>query len=140
MILIKGDALPERLRGIAAELWQSGSVGDLISGVNEEGGAQIDNDLLIKLADLRREIAAMALVEPAMTAQDLDTAEIPPEDIDMLTQIAMRERDTDARGVKLGVVPLSRFDAFREEHGCPEDCPACKAAAERLSTRSLDLV
>jgi hypothetical protein len=140
-ILIEGDALPERLRGVAAQLWQDGAA-DLVGGnVDETTGAKtIDMDLVRGLAQLRRHLAAMCLVDPAMSADDLLSGDIPAEDIDLLASIAMRERDTDALGVKLGVTPLSRFESFREEHGCPEDCESCAALTGRFSTRRVGVV
>lgn len=138
-ILIEGDALPERLRTVAAELWQTGAPA-LMGDQDETGKAKLDMEMVKGLAQLRRHLAAMCLVDPALSADELLSSGIPAEDIDLLASIAMRERDTDARGVKLGVMPLSRFDTFREEHGCPEDCPACQEVSGRFSTRRANVV
>lgn len=139
-ILIEGDALPERLRTVAAQIWSEGAA-QLVSGGGEDGSPPgLDLENVKALSGLRRALAAMCLVDPALSADELLSSGIPAEDIDLLAAIAMRERDTDARGVKLGVMPLSRFDTFREEHGCPEDCPSCQAVTGRFSTRRPDAV
>jgi len=134
-ILIEGDALPERLRSVAAEIWQDGAA-RLVNDAETEGGkASLDMENVKALTALRRELAAMCLVDPKLSADELLSSGIPSEDIDLLTAIAMRERDTDALGVKLGVMPLSRFDTFREVHGCDEGCEACAEVSGRFSTR-----
>jgi hypothetical protein len=138
-ILIEGDALPERLRTVAAELWQTGAPA-LVGAPDGEGPPSLDMEMVKGLAALRRHLAAMCLVDPPLSAEELQSSGVPAEDIDLLASIAMRERDTDARGVKLGVMPLSRFDTFREEHGCPPDCPACEAVSGRFSTRRGNVV
>jgi hypothetical protein len=138
-ILIEGDALPERLRTVAADLWQTGAP-TLMGEKDGDGKPMLDMDMVKSLAQLRRHLAAMCLVDPPLSADELQTSGIPAEDIDLLASIAMRERDTDARGVKLGVMPLSRFDTFREEHRCPEDCPSCAQVSGRFSTRRADVV
>ncbi|HXG70659.1 MAG TPA: hypothetical protein VNJ04_08625 [Gemmatimonadaceae bacterium] len=133
-ILIEGDALPDRLRGVAAQMWSEGSAA-AVTKLDEDGKPQIDVEVVKGLAQLRRHMAAICLVDPAMTADELSSAGIPAEDIDLLASIAMRERDTDARGVKLGVMPLSRFDTWRQSHGCADDCEACNNVVSAFSTR-----
>jgi len=137
-ILIEGDALPERLRMVAMEVWAGGSpqiVNEKLGEDGQPGKPELNVEIVKDLAALRRHLAAMCLVDPPMTAEDLLTSGVPAEDIDMLGQIAMRERDTDALGVTLGVVPLSRFETFREVHGCGPDCESCETLQGRLSTR-----
>lgn len=139
-ILIEGDALPERLRAVAAEIWSEGAA-HILGDKNEDGtkpGLDLDN--VKALSALRRHLAAMCLVEPPLSADELLSSGIPSEDIDLLAAIAMRERDTDARGVKLGVMPLSRFDTFREVHGCDASCEACQAVSGSFSTRRGNVV
>lgn len=60
----------------------------------------------------------------------LEQAEaIPAEDKILLFDLAERLRDTDARGVVMGVTPIARFVRFLQAHRrhglCGPDCPGC---------------
>jgi hypothetical protein len=137
-ILIEGDALPEKLRMVAMEMWAGGAPQIVNENAGEDGKPgkpELNVQVVKDLAALRRHLAAMCLVEPAMDADELLTAGVPAEDIDMLGQIAMRERDTDAVGKRLGVEPLSRWDTWRQEHGCGDDCPSCDNVLSTFGTR-----
>jgi hypothetical protein len=132
-VLIEGDALPVHLRTVAADQWSQGGPSMVTDA--ETGAQHIDPETIKSMAQLRRHLAAMALVEPKVDPDEFLNSGIPSEDIDMLAAIVMRERDVDALGVKLGVMPLSRFDTFREVHGCAEDCEACAQVSGKFSTR-----
>lgn len=76
-----------------------------------------------------------SVMEPELTRMDLgdptkldDDALVPPLDYQWIVSVAFRESDTDAEGRKLwGVEPLSRFQIFRDFHGCTESCSSCEA-------------
>lgn len=104
----------------------------------DDGTPLLDQELVKQFYDLRTHIVAASVVDPQVTPEDV--AEIPVEDRDMIYAIAMRERYTDARGVTLGVEPLSRWETFRDRHSCPADCPHCAEALRELSTVDLDRV
>jgi hypothetical protein len=63
-----------------------------------------------------------------------DFPKLPAEDLEMLVQLAGRQRDTDGVGRSLGVEPISRFRVFGREHGCPPDCEACARGRAAVST------
>src|SRR5262245_15685657 len=137
-MLLKGGAVPEKLR-IAALAYISRELTGKVPGLvreEDDGNAIIDEEILADQMRMHDWIVLQSVVEPQLTEDDLPN--IPVEDLVMLTEIANRERDTDALGVRLGVEPLDRWLPFREAHGCPaEGCPACEAARARLSTRNV---
>jgi hypothetical protein len=101
------------------------------------GDTDKEAELLKNFNELGDRLAVDMLVEPKLTLEEL--REIPQEDLDMLKQIAMRERNTDAKGVVLGVVQLDVFTTFREAHERSEDVaeghppfpdPGCDACVE----------
>lgn len=87
--------------------------------------ASIDEPKLRENAQLNHWLVSVMLVEPAVTPEQV--AGLPHEDVELLLALATRDRDTDARGVVMGVTPLSRFARFRKAHRCGEDCADCEA-------------
>lgn len=128
--------IPEHLRQVAL-LSAFKEEGDppLALQKHDDGSPVLTDDVAKGFYDLKSHIIVATVVEPALT--QAEASEIPVEDRDMLYAIAMRERDTDALGVRLGVEPLSRWATFRGKHGCPPDCPACNEAVGELSTVDL---
>lgn len=130
--MLAGDALPEHLRAVAFK-----EVADEIRGITQQNGEEpaspeINPEIVKKGVELRDWIVVATVVEPQLTMADLPS--VPAEDRTMISSLAMRELDTDARGVTLGVAPLSRFRIFREIHECAEDCAACEEVRSALST------
>lgn len=68
---------------------------------------------------------AEAWEEVELTPAEVEA--IPHEDLTMLSEFAERQRDTDARGVVMGVMPLSRLARFRAAHSCRPHCEACES-------------
>jgi hypothetical protein len=63
---------------------------------------------------------------------------LPEDDLGMIAEIAQRLRAYDARGVRIGVESLDRWDAFREAHDCPDtDCPGCSKLLEQFSSADM---
>lgn len=130
-LLIKNDVLPERLRQVAVQealnpggpLVQPGQAGEAVT---------VDTETVKQLYDLYEFLVVEMLVDPEITAGDLP--DLPQLDLDMLTQIAIRERDVDAAGIRLGIEPVSRWEVFRQQHNCDEACAACEVALAALST------
>lgn len=64
----------------------------------------------------------------ALTPEEVEE-HVPLEDKLRLIGIAERDTDVDARGVVIGVTPLSRYARFLHAHRrhqlCGEDCPGC---------------
>lgn len=142
-MLLAQDAVPDRLRAVAlqkvseafAEALRT-PVADPAEG-EEPSAPTLDVEALKELAELHQWLVTQMLVEPELTLEDLEgpVEERPPgDDLTMLVQIASRERHTDARGVVLGVEPLSRWERFRDRHGCGEDCRACQEVVGDFSS------
>lgn len=93
-------------------------------------GEQFGHDI----AELNRELAAAALVEPTMTVEQLADPRFPIDDLELLAALINRQAAYDAAGRRIGVEPLDTFRLFRDQHGCAESCPACEQARGELST------
>jgi hypothetical protein len=96
------------------------------------GAPAVSFDEVRELYDLHKWLVVQTVIEPALALEDLPG--LPQEDLEMLTQLATRERVTDAAGRQLGTEPLSRWETFRSFHGCAEGCEACKKVVDHFST------
>lgn len=103
-------------------------------GGDGPGRPQIDERMLSDYIDLLRLLVSSALVEPEVSYEQIKQGLLPNEDVELLAAIVSRRRDTDAKGVILGVEPLERWATFREEHRCPPGCEACQKVIEAFST------
>lgn len=151
-LLLSADALPEALRVVALEqLLKAPAPAPLVDASDFPPDAPTPESeartpaadaaekvsKFAALADLYHFLVSWMLVEPAYTPEELghDSPLRPPaEDMEMLIDIARRDRNTDARGVTIGVEPLKRWATFRRHHECPESCQACAATLQDLST------
>jgi hypothetical protein len=138
--LLKGDAIPDRLRSVAIsqvarEL--DPSAAPLFQPDDQQSPEQ-KIKVITEVYELYEWLVTETVIEPAIGENDLDG--LPEMDKQMLAQIAGRERDTDALGVTLGVEPLSRWETFLREHGCTKDCPACQKVVGIFSTARPGLV
>ena len=137
--LIKSGRLPDQLQGAAARRFFGSENGAAASDGDGEDGAKaaIDDAQRIEIAkataELYEYLVLESVVEPELTAEHLPR--LPAEDKEMLIEVSLRERDTDALGRTLGVEPLSRWETFRREHKCSKSCAHCEAAQHALSTR-----
>jgi hypothetical protein len=139
-MLLAGEAVPEHLRAVAFD-----AVRSAIKAENRRVGLQaiddssdeLNHERLKGLADLNRFLVSHTLLEPTMTEEDLLSTTLPVEDLAMLTQIASRERTTDARGVQIGVEPIDRWELWRQAHECESGCEGCAEVLAELS--SVDL-
>lgn len=138
------DGLPDDLSNAVvlhvANLEQGGLpavIGAEISrSATDPKAAERANKYVADFALLTKHLVAAALVEPAMTVADLE--KVPEDDLEMLMRIVTGRQEFDAAGVRIGVEPLDAWATFRDEHGCPPDCPACPKARLRLSTLQLE--
>jgi hypothetical protein len=143
--LMEEDALPEELRVIATleVVHPRGAAGALADQVIEADRNQDTAErerlegMLSKLGDLQKRLIVAGLVDPQLTIDDLDDPDFPQEDLELLAAIISRERVYDARGVRIGIEPIDRFQRFRDKHECGPDCPACKALQDDVSTADL---
>lgn len=141
-ILLLGDAVPEGLRGVALEQVFE-DIRSTIAPDTEETKAEPDEEermnALRRLTELQRWLVVQMVIDPKLEPEDLD--KIPSEDLNLLTLIAIRERDRDARGVTIGVDPLSRWELFREElDGLEGGEEIIERLRQRFSTSLLDRV
>lgn len=100
--LVARQRVPDHLRVIAAQTF--------LRNVKIETGIEdnpVDLDKLGELYELNMWLVAEMLVDPVLDVDQVK--QLPSEDIDLLLDIALRERDTDARGRRLGVAPLDLF-------------------------------
>jgi len=132
--------VPEDLRAVAMSVIAGVDPMDqtMIAAANGETGppaaAQIDPQVLSDYIDLLRFLVSSALVEPAVSYEQIKAGLLPNEDIELLAAIVGRKRDTDAKGVILGVEPLERWATFREKHRCAPGCEACQEVIDEFST------
>jgi len=88
-----------------------------------------------KLSEYERRLVAAALVEPELTYEEISSGEFPEDDFAMILEIVQRRRAYDARGVRIGVEPLDRWEAFHREHGLDEEgCEHCQRLADEFSS------
>ena len=152
--LVAVDAVPQQLRKIALsrvmdEITGSAEGALTEEAISENGGKtpeqmEKDAELIRETVHLHIWLVAQMFVEPAYTFEELlpdsDVA-LPQEDMVMLIRIALRERNTDAAGVRLGVARIDpQAVTFRTKHGCGEDCEGCLEALEEHSTLGLDFM
>lgn len=142
------ETLPTDLLDIAVEEWSN--PGSALARVNEPirqleeikkptkaQRAEADTERKKRfgqLAELNRELIAVALVEPKLTADEL--RDIPMPDLEMLSLFVNRQLVEDAAGRRVGVVPINRFRVVLAEHGieqCDPDCEACEAARRAMA-------
>lgn len=154
--LIRNDAVPTELMGIALrEVLGSNEDGKKLADQVRRGDLKEATELVNQIIDLQRYLAVECIVEPKVTMADVEAGRIPGEDLELIRQIAMRERNTDAKGVFLGVLPLDAFATFRDCHssrdegadpfeghpaGLVEGCTACQAFVDELSTVGLGVL
>jgi hypothetical protein len=100
--LVAAQRVPDTLRQVASETF--------LRQVEIETGDKSEPLNLAKLGelyDLNMWLVSQMLVEPTLTADEVK--QLPAEDLDVLIELALRERDTDARGRVLGVAPVAQF-------------------------------
>lgn len=136
-ILEYGD-LPDDLIGMAvAEITRDGGAAVLVTEAAPDREATLTR--LREFTGFQRHLVAAALVEPALTYEQITEAvqdgSLPEDDLAMVAEIVQRLRNRDARGVMVGVEPLDRWATFREAHGCSDPgCEACQKVVEQFSS------
>ena len=135
-LMMRTGLIPTHLRAIATKV-AKGEVTPTGQTMIGDGEPTDDAafDEVVSVVQLMDEIIKHMVVEPELNQEDIDL--MPPEDRDLLLAIANRERDVDAVGRRLGVEPLDRWEKFRREHHCSEDCRSCQKVRQLYS--SLDL-
>ena len=145
--LIQHDSLPEDLLELALAEWGRPGAAteqalqplqelpeDASKAQRAKAGKQ-SRQVVDRIRAVNRQLIALALVEPEMTAEQLD--QVPYADLELLTALINRKTSYDAAGRHVGVVPLDRFQLVLEAHGVehdPQSCPACATLRWTLST------
>lgn len=152
-VLQHGD-FPEDLVDLAvSELtYPDGAAGRLKDDIDQAAaaGGPLDRDTILgrlhQLARFQKLLASAAIKEietdtgwvpVTLTPDRLE--ELPEDDWTLVALIMQRLRNTDARGVTIGVEPIDRWAAFREAHRCAGDdreqgCEACAQLFQGLSS------
>jgi len=135
MELVANDSLPDTLKATAARMVQQ-ELGIAEPGPQTEqemhDTRRLGWETIKEAATLAEHLGYITIVKPELTIDQYRL--LPAQDREMLRDIAMRVRQHDAKGVRLGVEPLDRWERFRHHHGCAEGCPACEKARDELST------
>lgn len=79
----------------------------------QDGNIKITPDLLAEQADFATFLVTRTVVDPAITEDDVP--ELPYEDVEMIMDFALRNRDLDALGHH--IAGLERVDDFRRFRG-----------------------
>lgn len=112
--------LPAPLRNLARQ--GADGIQQIFSEENDEETFTKQGDEIKSFLD---DLVRQVLIEPDLTDFDLD--DLPPVDYQWAVSIAMNETDLDGKGRLLwGSEPLSRWETFRVEHSCEDDCEACQ--------------
>jgi hypothetical protein len=148
--LIEHGDLPDELLDIALlELTHDGgATGAIAQEIQEKVPREKILERLHDLGALQRALVRASVREVAdpdgkfvpteLAEADVAGDALPEDDLAMIAEIVQRLRAYDARGVRIGVEPLDRWEAFREAHGCPdEDCEGCRTLVEQFSSTGM---
>jgi hypothetical protein len=139
MDLVRAGKVPADLLEVASRealdqpLFQQGANGESAGGFDVDAAVA-----MIKSAgEFQQFLVSQMLIEPELTVDEL--VDVPPEDLDYLIQIADRRTDVDAKGVRLGVMPLSEAERFHFHHkgsldGDASTCAGCQAWRQEFSS------
>lgn len=121
--------------GLPAQLIQVAMEGqEAIGAMFEQMARGADGDAdQAPIRDYLDNLVIASVIEPVLGKDDLgdpgkldDDALVPAVDYEWIVSVAFRESDVDAEGRRLwGVEPFSRFQLFRDFHGCAADCEGC---------------
>ncbi len=111
--LIENDRIPQNLLDAAL-----GYVG----GNNNEKPTK---ETIIRDRQFRDTLVSLTVVNPPLKPEDV--SDLPTEDKDMLTELALRQRDVDAEGEHIG--GLMRSDKFRKFRGITDEQPILEGSS-----------
>lgn len=119
--LLRSGKLPDRLRRTAIlcaghPAGPEGYMGDLVlQAMLSAERAELVEQAIEDGIRLQHLLVADMLVDPEVTADEVEAGEFPQPDIDMLLEFAERKRDRDAAGNRLPVIVLRDWASFRDE-------------------------
>lgn len=110
--LIKGGQIPNELLEVATKI----GLGQM------KPDEDVSTDVINQVSDFHAFLVSQTVVKPTVTQEEVSNGEIPAEDVSVLVQFAMRERDTDVVGHHLaGLETVESFRRFRGLDSSVED-------------------
>lgn len=113
--LAQSGTLPAQLMDLVTKIITGKSA-------SEAEGAEAPDatEILTRIAELHSFLVAKTVVHPSITEDEVD--DLPPEDVAVLVEFALRERDMDVLGRHLaGLEKIDDFRRFRQLPGVDED-------------------
>lgn len=87
-----------------------------------QGDEKITRETIEQQADVYNKLVSITVKEPTVTEEDV--AELPYEDVEMIVELATRQRDIDAVGHHIGgLEKIEEFRKFRSLGFSSEDIP-----------------
>lgn len=106
--MIKGGQIPNELLDVATKVGAG-------QRIEAEESADEQRKLLGQVSDFNAFLVSETVVDPELTAAEVQSGDLPAEDIDLLLQFALRKTDFDAVGKHLG--GLDTVPSFRKFRG-----------------------
>lgn len=109
--MIKGGQIPNALLDVAQKV---GS-GQPLNEAAPDGEDGVSKELIGQISDFHAFLVSKTVQSPTVTPEEVLSGELPAEDIAVIVQFALRERDFDAVGHHLG--GLETVPEFRQFRG-----------------------
>lgn len=119
--MIKGGQIPNELLDVAEKVGSGVPIGDALAAEKPDGEEKTEKDgvskgLIGMITEFHAFLVAATVVSPEITQEEVLTpGTVPAEDIAVIVQFALRERDFDAVGHHLG--GLETVPEFRQFRG-----------------------
>jgi hypothetical protein len=114
--LIKGGQIPNPLLEIAQKIGAGEPVTAPEGNSDGEGAekARASTELIGQIGEFHAFLVEQTVIAPTVTKEEVAAGEIPAEDVAVIVQFALRERDFDAIGHHLGgLETVPEFRKFR---------------------------
>jgi hypothetical protein len=117
--MIKGGQIPNELLEVAQKVGSGQSIGDALASEEQKEADKekgVSKELIGQISEFHAFLVASTVVEPVVTKEEaLTPGFLPAEDLAVIVQFALRERDFDAVGHHLG--GLETVPEFRQFRG-----------------------
>ena len=147
-LLERGEIPPHLGAYAVADLVEDTGAGGVVAKALEESGENQSEGLRQRIAEFaayQRHLVSAAVVAFEENGEwvpvkltDEQMATLPENDLSLISDLVKRLRGTDARGVRIGVEPIDRWELFRSFHSCGENCEGCQRMVEELSSTDVD--
>lgn len=109
--MIKGGSIPNELLDVAQKVGSGQPVGDAVTEGEKDG---VSKELIGQISEFHAFLVSKTVVNPTVTEAEVLAGDLPAEDISVVVQFALRERDFDAVGHHLGgLETVPEFRKFR---------------------------